>query len=635
MRDKIRDRGEWRSAYVSDSEINAWINEASQKFYTMMAAIDPLRYIKSSVLNVVSGTSEYDIPDDFFKTVGIAIENDAQDGYHVIDSFNWDERYNVSYASTKTGTKYLIKGETQDNTRDGYQVIQLMPTPTFSANLLLDYIPVISDLDSDNDTIDTINGLGQEWIICDVAIKCATKEETDPASWIAIKQEAGQLLAASGKQDAIQTKSVSSSDSLQSIQRSIRSRGQWERELFTDTELTEYINSSISFLWDMIIAVDPTHLLSRTDITTASGTKSYDLPTGLHRVVQVAMSSGATADSYSVLDKYNWEEQYDTDSATATETRYFVRNGKIYFLPMPDAVQTVRVDYIPKATALSAPSDTFSIGNGFWVEWVILDCAIKCAAFAATDPSVYIAQKKEAEQRIVMSATVDISESKTTAESNSLRGIQRAVIGRGKWNSSQISHTQLVEFINSSIASLRDVMILNDDSYFLSIDKITLTPSVREYDVPSDFYKVKGVSVVDSQTSDGYYTLGRFDWDERYDYNDYRDKRTLRYEVRNNKLVFAPTPTTDAEVRLEYIPTHTALSAPSDTFIAGNGYWVEWVILDCCVKCCAAIKEDPSIFLSQQSTVERKISDLGDVDMGKPKHVVRTRRKRRRWWTNG
>ena len=70
LRDLVRDRGEWRSAYISDSELNSWTNEACYKFYAMMSALDPLRYVKRSDVAVTKGTRDYSLPNDFFKKNG-------------------------------------------------------------------------------------------------------------------------------------------------------------------------------------------------------------------------------------------------------------------------------------------------------------------------------------------------------------------------------------------------------------------------------------------------------------------------------------------------------------------------------------------------------------------------------------
>lgn len=615
----IRNLGEFREEYISNAELTTWVNEAVYKFYAMMSAVDPLRYIKSEVINVVSGTNEYDLADDFFRTVGVAIEKDGLDGYFLLDSFRWDERYNVDYASTKEGTKYLIKGETQDNTRDGYHVVQLMPTPTYSANLLFDYVPAVQDLDSDNDTFDTINGLGFNWVCADVAVKCCAKEEQDPSIFAAMKQEAQGVLTAIGDMDTVSTKSSKTSNTLQSMWRAVRGRGKWERDLFADTELTEYINSSIASLWDFLIINDQNFLLSRDEITTSNGTKSYDLVSDFYRCVQVAMSDGGgTKDSYDVLDKYNWEEQYDTDGATAAQTRYDIRENKLYLLPTPTGANTVRVDYVPKPTSLSSPSDTFSVGNGYWVEWVILDAAIKCAAFAGTDPGIYLAQKKEVEGRIAASAKIDIAQTKTSSTSNTLRGLQRTIISRGPWPADAFANSELTEMINSSIVSLRDIVISSDPSHFMARDDISVSSGTREYDLPSDFYRMVGVSYIDPADSDGYKVMDVYNFEERYGADNSAVDET-RYHVRNGKIQLLPVPSTSFEIRVEYIQKPTALADPSDSFELGNGFWGEWVILDCLVKCAAATGTDPSVYLTQKQEAEQRVVSSAKVDIAEDK----------------
>lgn len=630
----VRARGSWAREDFSDTELTILINEALQKYYSMMVALDPLRYTKQTVLSVTSGTSIYNLPADFFKTTGVAIENDNQDGYHVIDSFKWDERYNTSYSSTKQGTKYLIRGLTKLNASDdGYSTIQLYPTPGFTANLLFDYVPEVPALFLDSDTlaVDTVNGLGEEWIIADSAVKCAVKKGQDPAPYVASREDVTKILTASAKMDMLQTTSTASSNSLQGLQRAIRGRGKeaWAREQFSDTELTEYINSSIHALWDIIIAQDQSHLLSSSDITVSSGTRAYSLPADFYRLVGVAVQDSDKTDGYSVLEKFNWEERYDELSDGYQYTRYQVRGTQIHFLPTPDWSGTVKLDYIYQPTELTSPADTINVGSGYWLEWVILDCCIKCSAAAGSDPSVFMAQRKDVEARISQNTTRDITEEKTSSVSNSLRGLQRAVSGRGSWSRDALSLGKLTEFINSSIAALRDILIIQDPTYFISRSDISVVSGTRSYDLPSDFYKLIGVAVSDTSNPDGYAVLDRFDWDERYDYTLATQQWDTKYEVRGTQIHFHPLPTWTDTVRIEYIPTFTALTAPTDTFAIGSGYWLEWVILDACVKCCAATGMDPSVFLAQLQKVEKNITDNSERDVGKPRTVTDVRRRRK------
>jgi hypothetical protein len=407
--------GEWRVEFISNTELNTYINESLYKFYAIMSAKDPLRYLKQETLTITSGTFEYDLPSDFFKLSGIAVERDGYDGYYVIDSFKWNERYNLDYTSTREGTKYIIKGSTGDTTRDGYYQVQLLPVPTFSGPMVIDYIPAIQDLDSDNDTFDTISGVGFNWVCADVAIKCATKEQTDTTDFEKMKAEAQVILLEISQLDTPETNVTKASNTLQSIQRSIRGRGPWERDAFTDTQLTEYINSSISFLKDTLVNKDNSHFLNRKDISILPGTKEYSLPTDFYKLLGAAVHN-ITDDGYYVLNRFNWDERYDDlISYDKYCSKYEVRNGKICLYPTPQWSDILRVEYIPKTTPLVNPGDTFEYGS-YWVEWVILDCSIKCSAVAGTDPQIFMAQKSEIEEKIINVSTVDVGKPKRVVD---------------------------------------------------------------------------------------------------------------------------------------------------------------------------------------------------------------------------
>ena len=173
---------------------------------------------------------------------------------------------------------------------------------------------------------------------------------------------------------------------------------------------------------------------------------------------------------------------------------------------------------------------------------------------------------------------------------------------------------------------------------FLKQADISVVSGTRSYDLPSDFYKLVGIAIRDSSKPDGYSVIDRVMWEERYDFTYLGDKYSARYFIRNQDLFLMPTPTWSDTVRIEYIPKPTVLVNPSDTHEFYNNYQ-EWIILDCCIKCCALLKQDPSIFVGQLQKVEDRMISIDEVDRATCVSVVDVHRsskydvrQKRRWW---
>lgn len=426
-------------------------------------------------------------------------------------------------------------------------------------------------------------------------------------------------------------KTVTRSD----LRTAVRNRGEFLEPYFTDTEINNYINISLSHLYDIIIASDTTYFLTQSDINITSGTRSYALPSDFYKCVGVALYAAAATDGYYTLDTFNFDERWDNITLDADrDTRYEIRGSNIIFHPTPTFSGKAILEYIPTPTELSDDVTTWDSIN-LWTEWVILDVLITCAGKEESDPSVWMALKEKTEQRIMSMGKRNISSPKTTRGSNSLRDLRHNIRNRGGWTHEQVGDNQLTSWINSSISAFVDLVSKHDPAYYLSRSDVSVVSGTNEYSLPSDLYKLHGVAVEDSSKPDGYDCLDRFNFDERYDYYYLTEKSSTRYMVRGSNIIFHPTPTWSGTVRLEYIPVPTALSNATDTFTFYNG-WEEWVILDVCVKVSALLKQDPSVYMNELIKTESRISGFAERDIGEPKTVVDVKRPfkndPRFWW---
>lgn len=637
FRDKVREAGEFRDHYTNNVMLDSFINFSASKFYTMVATADPLYYSKTFYSAVTNGIYICDLPNDFWRVVGVegyATHFDGSpvsDSYEVLESFRFEERKDAQYASTKAGTRWLVKGvkEGSNFAIDGYKAIILQPTPNWAGTLKIEYIPQYKDLDAPSDYMDTVNFIGFTWIVNDVAAQCCRREQMpEEASYIQARDEAEKVLIGAISMEAVEQKSTSTTNTLQALWRAVRNRGKWKREDVSDAQLTAWINGSMHAFTDLIAMYDPSYFLSTEYISVTSGDRLYSLPDGFYKCVGVSVVDAEAADGYTVLESFNWDERWeDTYTPTKTTTRYRIRGDYIEFSPTPNWTAAVRIDFLPTQDKLVNPTDTFTMYNG-WEEWVILDVCMKVAAFmgphdAAPPPDIYAAQQTKVEERIKNFAERDLTVQKTTSTQNNLQSLWRAIRNRGGWKRREITDTQLTAWINSSYKAFADFLARNDMSYFRTTSYITITNGVRLYDLPADFHKELGLAILDDTKPDGYSVMERFNRQERYDYAYISDKWSIRYDIIDDYIELQPTPRFNGTLQLDYIPTMTELVNPSDTYKRYNG-WEEWVILDVCEKV-SVLVGNPQLrqfFVEQRAVMESRIKSFSKRDRGRPRTVV-------------
>lgn len=172
LRTRIRERADIEdSGFFPDSLLNNFINRSIERLYDILVGAYGADYYVSTTphtINIVSGTKVYDLPATFYKVSGVDLRNG--DDPIPLEPFMFAERnrYTNYYRRVNrdvTGFKYRIVGN---------QIWFTNPT----SNEVVDvwYQPSFTDLSSDSDTFDGINGW-EEWVVIDCAIKCRVREE--------------------------------------------------------------------------------------------------------------------------------------------------------------------------------------------------------------------------------------------------------------------------------------------------------------------------------------------------------------------------------------------------------------------------------------------------------------------------
>ena len=210
---------------------------------------------------------------------------------------------------------------------------------------------------------------------------------------------------------------------LANLQTRARYRANLENTTFvSDTELTTYLNASIAELVDLIVASDPSLLVTVTSdyaVTSASTAVATVAGASVYKVLGVDYKSSGGATGYESVRKWGMAARNNP-----TQRSYRVVGANLVLSPTDMAPGTYRLWVISQPTALSGASDATEDYNG-WLEYVVVDAAIKMKIKEGTDVSALMAQKEAMRRRIMDIATRDQTEPETVGD------VQRASYWRG------------------------------------------------------------------------------------------------------------------------------------------------------------------------------------------------------------
>jgi hypothetical protein len=197
---------------------------------------------------------------------------------------------------------------------------------------------------------------------------------------------------------------------LSEIRQRCRERADMKESNFVeDQELTFYINQSIAELHDMLVqSYGADYYVKSIEFQTVGQQEAYDISsvvTDEDFYKLRAMDAQLNGDDWFTLQRFNFNERNRFqhsgvwDYLGLTNVRYRLVGDKIRFAPVPDRDITVRMWYVPRAATLAADTDTYNDFNG-WIEYVIVDCAIKMLSKEESDVSVLLAEKQLLKRRV-------------------------------------------------------------------------------------------------------------------------------------------------------------------------------------------------------------------------------------------
>jgi len=188
-----------------------------------------------------------------------------------------------------------------------------------------------------------------------------------------------------------------------------------------------------------------------------------------------------------------------------------------------------------------------------------------------------------------------------------------------------VTDSELNNYINFAAAELHDILVSTYGSeYFLESTTGNTVTGQQAYDLPSDFYKLRGADA--KLNGQDFVNLRPFNFNERNRYEDFGSWTLMgianvRYRIMGSSIRFTPTPDANIEYRIWYIPKATQLVDDTDTLDDINQY-SDFVVLTAAMKMLVKEESDVSLLASERNRIlERIKDDAQNRDAAQPESV--------------
>lgn len=173
-------------------------------------------------------------------------------------------------------------------------------------------------------------------------------------------------------------------------------------QFLTTDEWNSNINQSAFELYDILITkYGDDYFLAPSILFTTTGSGNYPLPDGNIQFLNTATNTVTTApalyklvgvdcgvavgnNAWVTLPRFNWIDrnkfvypQLQANALGVFNLSYRQMGNQLFFIPHPSAGQYIQVWYVPQMSQLLQDTDMLSFSISGWVEYVIVDAAIK------------------------------------------------------------------------------------------------------------------------------------------------------------------------------------------------------------------------------------------------------------------
>ena len=198
------------------------------------------------------------------------------------------------------------------------------------------------------------------------------------------------------------------------------------------------------------------------------------------------------------------------------------------------------------------------------------------------------------------------------------------VIQRIRWRCGQdksafIQPDEVLAYVDSAAAELYDILVDSFADYFIDFSEFSTLAGVDLYQLPANFYKIRGVDVLEGSLT---HSLKKFNFEERSRFINSTLVSpmfsNLKYCLLGNTILFAPMPTAGLDMRLYYVPALPRITSTNQTLSMFSGY-EEFIISTVCIRIATKAEEDPLPYERERERQRKRIElaaqlrDVGDA----------------------
>lgn len=206
-------------------------------------------------------------------------------------------------------------------------------------------------------------------------------------------------------------------------------------------------------------------------------------------------------------------------------------------------------------------------------------------------------------------------------------------------NNEFVSDIELKAWTNNSLGGLDDILVTTYDDYKMTSFQSVLSGGANNViPIPSNFYKLRGVDFCnqsDSASPDKWTTIYGFQFTERNRNNQNLTSIALPYTNSNISarltdagIIIQPADYAQGKYQIWYVPKFIPLVEDTDTLTIqmDTQAWVEYAVVDVCIKILNKQNLDPSGFMMEkQELKQRIIAAAKNRDSSGPKRVANVR----------
>lgn len=196
-----------------------------------------------------------------------------------------------------------------------------------------------------------------------------------------------------------------------------------------------------------------------------------------------------------------------------------------------------------------------------------------------------------------------------------------------------VTDSELTGYINNSLAELDDILVTEYEDYRLNNFQAVIPNDgySNSISIPSDMNKLRGVDIM----YDRWTSLFSFQFTERNRYNggiaaaiSPYGRNRLSYRLADQGIMIMPQQQAYGKFQVWYTPKFNPLLQLTDILPIqmDTQAWVEYAVVDCCIKIFNKQNLDPSGFMAEKAALKQRIVGAAkNRDTSGPKRTANVR----------